>query len=142
MRPLPSLRQAIALGLVLAGAGGLGKAAHASDACAGVDTALTDARQQAYAELVVAALVADVQPSEVAIRNFLESGAWSAVYASTPVSEDGMFFFEEVDGHQEFQEVWGGWAGPDDRLELIAWAEDLGAPASLAACFADLVIVD
>ena len=132
----------IALGLAFTGAGAMAGAAHADEPCAGVDTELTDARQQEYAGLVVEAMAADVQSSDVEIHNFLESGTWSAVYISVPVAEDGMFFFEEADGVKEFRDVWGGWAEPSDRPDLIAWAEDLGAPEDLASCFADVVIGD
>jgi hypothetical protein len=130
----------LAIALTLALTGAMAGVAQAEDPCAGVDTELTDARQQEYAGLVVDAMTADLQSSDVEIHNFLESGAWSAVYISVPDAEDGMFFFEVVDGSKELRDVWGGWADPSERPELITWAEDLGTPEDLATCFAHIII--
>lgn len=139
MKTLIDIR-AIALTLALAGATAVSGTASADEPCAGVDTELTDARQQEYADLVVGAMDEDLQSFDVTIQNFLESGNWSAVYVSTPVADDGMLFFEEVDGGKKFQDVWGGWAEPSERPELIEWAENLGAPENLASCFAHVII--
>jgi hypothetical protein len=46
-------------------------------------------------------------------------------------------FFEDVDGEKQFREVWGGIALVSEHAEQVAWAEALGAPSDLAACFAD-----
>ena len=53
-------------------------------------------------------------------------------------SEDGFFFFKETRGRKQFKEVWGGWADPSEKSELIKWAAKLGVPTGLAACFADV----
>ena len=42
-----------------------------------------------------------------------------------------------MDGQNQFKDVWGGVADASERDEQIAFAEGLGAPADLAACFAD-----
>jgi hypothetical protein len=81
-----------------------------------------------------------VMPSDVRISKFLRSGSWSAVYASTPVADDGFLFFQEVNGKKRFRDVWGGMAEPSDRPDLIAWARKTGAPEGLSACFADTAI--
>lgn len=112
----------------------------ASGACDGVNTALTDAHKHEYAGLVAAAMDHKVKPSAVDISKFMESGAWSAVYASTPIADDGVLFFEAVSGQKRFKDVWGGVADPEDRPELIKWARALGAPENLAKCFAHVVI--
>ena len=108
-------------------------------ACNGVDTSLFAARKQEYAELVVKAITVKIKASSVTIHDFMADDAWSAVYASTPVSEDGVFFFQNVGHQKQFKDVWGGWAEPSDTPDLIKWARNLGAPASLAACFAAVV---
>jgi len=115
-------------------------ASAASSACDGVDTALTDARKHEYAGLVAAAVDHKVKPSAVDISKFMESGAWSAVYASTPIADDGVVFFQAVSGRKRFKDVWGGYADPEDRPDLIKWAKALGAPENLAKCFAHAVI--
>ena len=110
-------------------------------ACQGVDTALTQARSTEYAQLVTSALKKKLKPSTIDISNFMESGSWSAVYASTPVSDPGVLFFNVVDGKKKYIDVWAGIAEEDDRPDLIKWAEGIGAPTSIANCFADTVIV-
>lgn len=137
----------IALGLAFAGAGVLSLPAHADDdACAGVDTVLTDERTQEYAVLIADSISQDLEPSErfqatdVEIYDFLESGTWSAVYGAVPTADIGMFFFEEEDGRKQFRDVWGGMAEPSERPDLIDWARDLGAPENLATCFAHYII--
>lgn len=112
----------------------------ADQPCAGVDTRLTDARKQEYAALVAAAVTVKVRPSTVSFQSFITSGSWSAVYALTPETEWGFFFFETVGNQKRFKDVWGGFAVPEDRPELIKWARTLGAPENLAQCFAHVVI--
>ncbi len=140
---IPSLlkRGALALLVLMAGEAFAPIPAMAADpACDGVDTALTDSRKQEYAALVAGALENAVEPSAVTISSFMASGAWSAVYAATPVADDGVLFFEDAGGEKQFKDVWGGMALPEDRPELIAFATELGAPESLAKCFAHIVI--
>lgn len=110
--------------------------AAAAWACAGVDTALTDARKQEYAKLVSAATDGKAAPATVSISAFMKSGDWSAVYAATQIADDGVFFFH----NGNFEDVWGGMAEESERGEVVAWAEKLGAPSDLAQCFADTVI--
>ena len=129
-------------GLVLAYMTNAYSTAYAAQACEGVDTALSAARKHEYALLVAKAMTVKVDPSAVKLRNFMESGPWSAVYASTPVSDDGVFFFQNVNGQKQFKEVWGGSADPSEKPELTKWVRDLGAPERLATCFADVVTRD
>lgn len=110
-------------------------AAH--NVCHGVQVDVTNARKQQYAPLVAAEV--DIKPAQVEFSAIMESGSWSAAYVSTPVSDDGVMFFQTVDGKKRFRDVWGGWAEPSESPELIAWAEKLGAPADLAKCFAEIV---
>lgn len=109
-------------------------------ACEGVDTALTEARKHEYKKLVSAATDGKAAPASVSVSAFMKSGDWSAVYASTEVSDDGVFFFRDAGGSRQFKDVWGGVADESERGELVAWAEKLGAPGNLARCFADAVI--
>jgi hypothetical protein len=110
-----------------------------SRACAGVEKSPGPAQKQEYAALVTRAMTTKIKPSAVKFLSFLESGSWSAVYVSTPAADDGMFFFQDVDGHKQFKEVWGGMADPSEKPDLTKWAIKLGAPENLATCFADVV---
>lgn len=114
-------------------------AAIAQEACASLDTGITLPRAQDYAPLIAEA--AGTTPEEVEFLSFAESDDWSLVYAATPVADPGYFFFETVDGERQFKDVWGGIASVSEHDEQVAWAEALGAPADLAACFADQTAV-
>ncbi|WP_295805596.1 hypothetical protein [uncultured Nitratireductor sp.] len=111
----------------------------AGGACDGVKVEMTKARKDRYAPLVVSAMEAKIKPAQVEFSAILENGNWSATYVSTPASDDGMMFFHTVNGKMHFREVWGGWAEPSERPELVAWARKLGAPVALATCFAETV---
>lgn len=111
----------------------------ANEACDGVKVDATKARQAVYAPLVASAMENAFKPAQVEFFAILESGDWSAAYVSTPVSDDGVMFFQTVGGKKRFRDVWGGWAEPSERPELTDWARKLGAPADLARCFAETV---
>lgn len=132
-------RNRMVIALALGTAISTGDLAQAAAPCSGVERQLTDASKREYAQLVARSLNAKVKPSQVGIDKLLESGSWSAVYASTPVSDDGVLFFETQNGIKKFKEVWGGWADASERPELIKWAKKLGTPDDLARCFADIV---
>jgi hypothetical protein len=111
----------------------------ATGACDGIKVEANKARKQEYAPLVASALDNKVKPARVKFITIMENGNWSAAYVSTPVSDDGVMFFQTVDGKKQFRDVWGGYADPSEKPELVAWAKKLGAPQDLAKCFADEV---
>ncbi|WP_163268856.1 hypothetical protein [Chelativorans alearense] len=114
----------------------------ANSACHGVKVEMTKARKAEYAPLVASVMESEVKPAQVTFSTIMESGNWSAAYVSTPVSDDGVMFFQTVAGKKRFRDVWGGWADPSERPELVAWAKKLGAPTDLARCFAETVTED
>ncbi|MGH6862150.1 MAG: hypothetical protein ACRECY_18015 [Phyllobacterium sp.] len=118
---------------------GLASAGAANNACAGVKVEVTKARKQEYAPLVASAMDNKIKSSQVKFSTIMESGSWSAAYISTPVSDDGMMFFQTVNGKKQFRDVWGGYADPSEKPDLVSWAKKLGAPQALAACFAETV---
>lgn len=107
--------------------------------CNGVNVELTKQLKQEYLPLVIAAMGVKVDPGKVSLHKVMESRAWSAVYVSTPVADDGVMFFQSNEGQRQFRDVWGGWAEPSEMPQLIAWATTLGAPKGLATCFAETV---
>lgn len=130
------------IGLVMIGTAGLGMTlapAAANNACDGVRVEVTKARKQEYAPLVAAAMENKVKLAQVEFDSIMESGDWSAVYISTPVADDGVMFFQTVNGKKRFRDVWGGYADPSEQSELESWAMKLGAPQDLAKCFARTV---
>jgi len=114
-------------------------AVAAQEDCDGIDVGITVVRAQEYAPLIADA--AGTSPEEVEFISVLESGSWTVVYAATPVADPGYFFFEAADGKKQFEDVWGGIASTSERAEQVAYAEGLGAPSDLAACFADQTAV-
>ncbi len=132
--------------LVMAGLAGLAGIAitltpvfAANSVCDGVKVDVTEARKQEYAPLIASALNNKVETAQLKFGAIMESGDWSAVYISTPVTDDGMMFFQTANREKQFREVWGGYADPSEKPELVAWAMNLGAPRDLARCFAEVV---
>lgn len=111
----------------------------ATKVCDGVKLELTTVRKQEYAPLVASAVDNKVKPSQVEFNALLESGTWSAAYVSIPIPDDGMMFFQTVNGKKQYRDVWAGYADDSDRPDLISWAKKLGAPEPLARCFAQVV---
>jgi hypothetical protein len=133
-------RPAKFLMISLAGLGiALTPAFAAKNDCDGVKVEVTQARKQEYAPLIATAMDNRVKSAQVEFSTIMESGNWSAAYISTPVADDGVMFFQTVNGKKHFRDVWGGWADPSEKPELVTWAEKLGAPKELAKCFAETV---
>lgn len=128
---------------VVIGFAGLGvmltSALAANNACDGVKLDLTTARKQAYAPLVAAAVDNKIKPAQVEFQAIMESGNWSAAYVSIPIADDGVMFFQTVNGKKQFRDVWGGYADTSEQPQLVSWARKLGAPEKLARCFARTV---
>jgi hypothetical protein len=133
-----TMKRALSCLLCLAAAG----QASAKDRCHGVDTALTEARRQAYAPLVAESVTRQASPAEVQIADFLRFGDWIVVGAEVPVADGEGFFFYRRDGDRlRFLDVWGGYADASEAGDVADWAEALGAPPVLAACFASRAVV-
>lgn len=113
-------------------------ATAAQDACASIEQPLTDALKQEYAALAAAALDDGETPDQIEVNTVLQSGGWSVAYVTPSETEPGYVFFEETDGKKQFRDVWGGIATISEQPETAKWAETLGAPADLSACFATL----
>lgn len=122
-------------------AGGAADASTPGPACPGVNQTLSPVRRQTYAALVANSLRTKVDPAAIHVTRFMESGPWSLVWARPPNAEQGVFFFVQSAGVTHFKDVWGGYASPADRADVVHWAHERGAslPDALAACFADAV---
>jgi len=129
--------------IVISGLTGLGmtlsSAFAANSVCDGIKVDVTEARKQEYGPLVAAAMDNKFKPARAKFITIMESGNWSAAYVSTPISDDGVMFFQTVDGKKQFRDVWGGYADPSEKPEVVSWAKKLGAPERLARCFAETV---
>lgn len=137
-----TIRTCLAAITVMLATTGTHALAAAEDACAGVDTELTDLRADEYADLIAGTFAEDLEPderflpSDVEIYAFLESGAWSAVQGDIPIADSAWFLFEKDDGKKQYKDVWGGMTESSDEPKLIEWAEAAGAPQDIATCLA------
>lgn len=111
------------------------------DACEDIKVPLTDELEEEYVKLTSEALKTS-DPGPIAIESILVSGAWSVAYIIPEKIEAGYAFFEDSDGQKTLKGVWGGVATSDERPEVVTWAEELGAPTELAACFASRAASD
>jgi hypothetical protein len=95
--------------IVMVGLAGLAmtptSAFAANSACDSVKVEVTKAREQEYAPLVASAMDHKVKPAQVKFSTIMESGSWSAAYVSTPASDDGVMFFQTVNGKKQFRDV-------------------------------------
>ncbi|MCY1557776.1 hypothetical protein D9M68_946530 [compost metagenome] len=114
---------------------------YAADPCAGVDQKLTNALKTHYAPLIAISFDVIVKPSKVDIDSIMRSGMWTIVYASTPITDPGYFFFDSSTGKSVFKDVWGGVAEKGEAPEIAKWARSLGANKAISDCFADTVAV-
>lgn len=110
-----------------------------ADPCTGVQKSLDEDGRQDYAQHVANTVGKGVQPEQVDIHKHMQSGDWSAVHVSTPETDDGVLFFQTVDGQRQFKDAWGGTADPSEKGDLVTWAKKVGAPEDLARCFAHTV---
>jgi len=119
----------------------LSSPAIAAQACQGVDQTLSDSRKQMYAGLAAKSVRIKVDPARIAVTRFMESGPWSLAWVEMPEAEPGVFFFEKSANGMRSDEIWGGWAVPSDKPDLIRWAQARGSnfPDALARCFANAV---
>jgi hypothetical protein len=112
--------------------------ASAVEPCDGVDRRLDAGRREQFSALIAQAIKTPHTAEQITVSRFMQSGRWSAAWAGAKDLEPGVFFFETSGGGQRFADVWGGWAVPADRPQLVKWAHGLGkdVPNNLATCFA------
>ncbi len=120
---------------------GPSRLATAAAPCDGVDRQLTSARRQEYAALIAKSIRTPHSQQDIHVARFMQSGNWSAAWGESKDFEPGVFFFQITNTGPLFADVWGGWAVPEDRPQLIKWVHALGKdiPDDLAACFAETV---
>lgn len=115
--------------------------ASATGPCDRVDRRLDAGRREQYSALIAAAIRTPHTAREITVNKFMQIGRWSAAWGEAKDLEPGVFFFEASGGRLRFADVWGGWAVPADRPQLVKWAHGLGkdVPDNLATCFAETV---
>lgn len=128
--PIPR-PQAIALALLVSVAPAL------AAPCDGLDTRLTPERQRHFAPIV--ARVAD-GAAGAEVTGFAQEGPWLFVHAGFADLDPAFFFFRTEGSRMRFVDLWAGFTVEEERAEDIAWAQRIGAPPKLAACFAAAAI--
>lgn len=109
--------------------------------CPRVAQTLSEANRAQYAQLISAHLRNGVLPNKIRVTRLMQSGAWSAVFASSPLVERGVFFFHASKGKSSYADTWGGVPAGDSAEVIAAWTTklDTNFPHELAICFAEAV---
>ncbi|AIA46953.1 hypothetical protein L085_07510 [Serratia sp. FS14] len=74
---------------------------------------------------------------QIEISDVLAEKEWLAVFASTKISDPGVFFFKD----KEFIDVWGGVVEQDEKSNVLKWAKSIHAPGRLTQCFFEEIVI-
>lgn len=74
---------------------------------------------------------------QIEISDVLAEKEWLAVFASTEISELGVFLFK----NKEFVDVLGGGVEQDEKSSVSKWAKGIHAPGRLTQCFFDEIVI-
>ena len=130
------MRTTVALALLICSLPAFG-----ADSCANVSTALTAPQKRMYARSISSNLTKWQPPAQIEIDRSLTLGNWTAVWATPKDMEQGIFFFSQGKGGLAFRDVWGGYATPSDKPDIVRWVKKLSpsVPDDFAECFAKTV---
>jgi hypothetical protein len=115
--------------------------AFATTPCAKVSTTLTPAQRKMYARSISSKLTKWRPPAQIKIDKALTLENWTAVWATRQNAEQGIFFYSQEKSGLTFHDVWGGYATPSDKPNIVQWVKKLSSsvPDDFAECFAETV---
>ncbi len=115
--------------------------AFAAAPCAKVSTTLTPVQRKMYARSISSNLTKWQSPAQIKIDKALTLENWTAVWATPQNAEQGIFFYSQEKSGLTFHDVWGGYATPSDKPNIVQWVKKLSpsAPDGFAECFAEIV---
>lgn len=115
--------------------------AFAATPCAKVSTALAPAQRKMYARSIASNLTTRQPPSQIKIDKAITLENWTAVWATPKDMEEGIFFYSQEKNGLTFHDVWGGYATPADKPDIVQWVKKLSpsVPNNFAECFAETV---
>ncbi|WP_246168021.1 hypothetical protein [Serratia rhizosphaerae] len=111
--------------------------ASAADGCAPLKTTINADNRHVYQELVQSALTEKVKLATIDITEVLAEDKWLAVFASTEISDPGVFFFND----NKFIDVWGGMVEAKEKRTVTQWTHGLHVPGTLTQCFFKGIVI-
>jgi hypothetical protein len=111
--------------------------AFAAGPCAGKVTTPTTTQRKMYARSISSNLKGQ-SPSTIKIDKTLTIDNWTAIWASPKDMEQGVFVYSQEKTGLTFHDVWGGYATPSEKPEIVRWVKHLSTsvPDDFANCFA------
>jgi CheY-like chemotaxis protein len=115
--------------------------AFAAGPCAGKVTTPTPAQRTMYARSISSNFSKQQSPSTVEIEKILTLHNWTAIWASPKDMEQGVFIYSQEKTGLSFHDVWGGYATPSEKPEVLRWIKKLSSsvPDDFANCLADTI---
>jgi len=95
--------------------------AFAAGPCANKVKDLITAERKMYARSISSNLSKWQPPSAVKIDKALTIGNWTAIWASPKDLEQGVFIYSQEKTGLSFHDVWGGYATPSEKPEIVRW---------------------
>jgi CheY-like chemotaxis protein len=111
--------------------------AFAAGPCASKVTTLTTTQRKMYARSISSNLKGQ-SPSTIKVDKALTIGNWTAIWASPKEMEQGIFIYSQEKTGLSFHDVWGGYATPSEKPEIVRWVKQLSTsvPDDFANCLA------
>lgn len=115
--------------------------AFAADPCAKASTTLPAVERKMYARSISSNLTKWTPPAQIKIDKGLTLAGWTAVWASPKDLEQGIFFYSQEKSGLVFHDVWGGYATPEDKPNIMQWVKKLSpsVPTDFAECIANTI---
>lgn len=116
--------------------------AFAANPCAREVTVLTAAQRKMYARSISSNLTKWQPPAAIKIDRALTIDNWTAIWATPKDMEQGVFFYSREKSGLTFHDVWGGFATPSDKPDIVRWVKKLSpsVPDDFAQCAAETII--
>ncbi len=115
--------------------------AVAANPCAGESTTLSAAEKKMYARSISSNLTKWEPPAQIKIGKAISLKNWTAVWATPKDAEQGVFFYSQEKSGLTFHDVWGGFAVPSDKPDIVRWVKKLSSsvPDNFAECAAETI---
>jgi hypothetical protein len=119
----------------------LSRSAVAANPCAGESTNLFASEKKMYARSISSNLTKWEPPAQIKIAKKISLKNWTAVWATPKNTEQGIFFYSQEKSGLTFHDVWGGFALPSDKPDIVRWVKKLSSsvPDNFAECAAETI---
>lgn len=111
--------------------------ASATVDCVSLKLKINADNKSLYQGLVQKALAEKVSSKKIDVSEVLADKEWLAIFASTEISDPGVFFFK----NKGFIDVWGGMVEQNEKRNVLKWAQDIHLPDMLTQCFFEEIVI-